>query len=137
MIQLDEILTIHSTARNRSAMQAGTRTARTTKPAARDRLTGTAFALALAASLAAGCAVPADTAAPVGEHGAEGVGYGNPDPAAHVALIDEIMMAPVREGQIAGGSVAVVHRGQTVAIRGYGWGTLSCARRPPRTPSTR
>ena len=73
---------------------------------------------------AAGCAAPDDTAAPAGEHGAAGVGYGNPDHAALVATIDEIMMAPVREGRIAGGSVAVVHRGETVAIRGYGWGNL-------------
>ncbi len=72
----------------------------------------------------AGCAAPADTASPVGEYGAEGVGYGNPDHAAHVAMIDEIMIAPVREGRIAGGSVAVVHRGEPVATRGYGWANL-------------
>ena len=39
-------------------------------------------------------------------------------------MIDEIMMEPVREGRIAGGSVAVVHRGETVAIRGYGWANV-------------
>ena len=92
-----------------------------TKPA---RSAGpSAFILALALA-GAGCAAPDDTAAPVGEYGAEGVGYGNPDHAAHVAMIDEIMMAPVREGRIAGASVAVVHRGETVAIRGYGWANL-------------
>ena len=80
----------------------------------------TLFALAIVSS----CTVPASTGGSVGEHGAEGVGYGNPDHAAHVQMIDEIMMAPVREGQIAGASVAVVHRGETVAIRGYGWATL-------------
>ncbi|MDE2751983.1 MAG: serine hydrolase, partial [Gemmatimonadota bacterium] len=85
------------------------------------RLGTLGFALALAG---AGCAAPADTAAPVGEYGAEGVGYGHPDHAAHVAMIDEIMMEPVREGRIAGGSVAVVHRGETVAIRGYGWANV-------------
>ena len=79
------------------------------------------FALAVIVS---SCAAPASTGGGVGEHGAEGVGYGNPDHAAHVDMIDEIMMAPVREGQIAGASVAVVHRGETVAIRGYGWANL-------------
>ena len=92
-----------------------------TNPATRFGLPALLVALALAGT---GCAGPADTAAPVGEYGAEGVGYGNPDHAAHVAMIDEIMMAPVREGRIAGGSVAVVHRGETVAIRGYGWANL-------------
>ena len=61
----------------------------------------------------------------VGEHGAEGVGFGDPDRATDVAAIDEIMMAPVREGRIAGASVAVVHGGEPVAIRGYGWANLS------------
>lgn len=105
-------------------MQALTRIPRTSTPTARDRLIGTPFALAVVVALAAGCAAPADTAVPGGEHGAEGVGYGNPDHAALIALIDEIMMVPVREGRIAGGSVAVVHRGETVAVRGYGWGNL-------------
>ena len=90
-------------------------------PATHFRLPTLLVALVLAG---AGCAAPADTAAPVGEHGAEGVGYGNPGHAAHVAMIDEIMMAPVREGRVAGGSVAVVHQGETVAIRGYGWANL-------------
>lgn len=81
-------------------------------------------ALLLALIGAAACGAPADSAAPVGEYGAEGVGYGNPGHAAHVQMIDEIMMAPVREGRIAGASVAVVHRGETVAIRGYGWANL-------------
>lgn len=88
--------------------------------------TGTSPAIALAVALlaAASCAGPAGTDAPVGEHGAEGVGYGNPDHAHHVELIDEIMMAPIRDGQIAGASAAVVHRGETVAVRGYGWANL-------------
>lgn len=73
---------------------------------------------------AAGCAAPADTAAPAGEHGAAGIGYGHPDHTALVATIDKIMMEPVREGQIAGASVAVVHQGETVAIRGYGRANL-------------
>jgi len=92
-----------------------------TNPTMSRRLGTLGLALALAG---AGCAAPADTAAPVGEYGAEGVGYGHPDHAAHVAMIDEIMMEPVREGRIAGGSVAVVHRGETVAIRGYGWANV-------------
>ena len=92
-----------------------------TKPATHFGMPALVVAVALAG---AGCAAPADTAAPVGEHGAEGVGYGNPGHAAHVAMIDEIMMAPVREGRVAGGSVAVVHQGETVAIRGYGWANL-------------
>ena len=62
--------------------------------------------------------------AAVGEHGAQGVGYGHPDHAGHVAMIDEIMMAPIREGSLAGASVAVVHRGEAVAFRGYGWASL-------------
>ncbi len=79
----------------------------------------------LALALGAGaCGAPTDSAAPVGEHGAEGVGYGNPDHAHHVAMIDEIMTVPVREGRIAGASVAVVHQGETVAMRGYGWANL-------------
>ena len=71
----------------------------------------------------AACTAPAATP-PTGEFGAEGVGYGNPDHAGHVAAIDEIMMAPIREGLIAGASVAVVDQGETVAIRGYGWANL-------------
>lgn len=92
-----------------------------TNPTMSRRLGTLGLALALAG---AGCAAPSDNAAPVGEYGAEGVGYGHPDHAAHVAMIDEIMMEPVREGRIAGGSVAVVHRGETVAIRGYGWANV-------------
>lgn len=88
--------------------------------------TGTSPAIALVVALlaAASCAGPAGTDAPVGEHGAEGVGYGNPDHTHHVELIDEIMMAPIRDGQIAGASAAVVHRGETIAVRGYGWANL-------------
>ena len=100
-------------------MQARTQYSAT--PPARPGLLAAAF---LALMGAAACGAPADSAAPVGEYGAAGVGYGNPDHAAQVAIIDSIMMAPVREGQIAGASVAVVHQGETVAIRGYGWANL-------------
>ena len=81
---------------------------------------------ALLTLLVAACTAPAATP-PAGEFGAEGVGYGNPDHAGHVAAIDEIMMAPVREGLIAGASVAVVHQGEPVAFRGYGWANLQLA----------
>lgn len=77
--------------------------------------------------LVSSCTAPAgdgSAGGSVGEHGAEGVGYGNPGHAAHVEAIDEIMMAPVREGQIAGASVAVVQGGETVAVRGYGWANV-------------
>lgn len=82
---------------------------------------GTFLVLTLGAGA---CDAPVGSAGLVGEHGAEGVGYGNPGHAHHIAAIDDIMMAPVREGQIAGASVAVVHQGETVAIRGYGWANL-------------
>ncbi|MXW16616.1 MAG: beta-lactamase family protein, partial [Gemmatimonadetes bacterium] len=59
-----------------------------------------------------------------GEFGAEGVGYGHPDHASHVEAIDEIVMAPIREGLMAGASVAVVHGGERIAVRGYGWANL-------------
>ena len=36
-------------------------------------------------------------------------------------------MAPIREGLIAGASVAVVHQGEPVAFRGYGWANLQLA----------
>ena len=88
------------------------------------RPTAALFTLAV---LVSSCTAPAGDGSAgggVGEHGAEGVGYGNPDHAAHVDAIDEIMMAPVREGQIAGASVAVVQGGETVAIRGYGWANV-------------
>ena len=78
----------------------------------------------LVAALSAACASDPNTTPPVGEHGSEGAGYGHPDHAAHVAMIDEIMMAPIREGTIAGASVAVVHQGEPVAFRGYGWASL-------------
>ena len=78
-----------------------------------------------AASLAVGaCGGQPDTAGSAGEFGAEGVGYANPDHAGHVAAIDEIVMTPIREGLIAGASVAVVHGGEPVAFRGYGWANL-------------
>ena len=69
------------------------------------------------------CAAPAGTP-PVGEFGAEGVGFAGAGHEAHVEAIDAIMMAPIRDGLIAGASVAVVHGGETVAIRGYGWANL-------------
>ncbi len=74
--------------------------------------------------LVAACGPVANDAPVAGEHGAEGVGYGHPDHAGHVAVIDEIMMTPIRDGRIAGASVAVVHRGERVAVRGYGWANL-------------
>jgi len=80
------------------------------------------YLFAVAAAVA--CTAPAADAPPVGEHGAEGIGYGNPDHAHHVAMIDEIMMAPIRDGRSAGASVAVSHRGEIVATRGYGWGNV-------------
>ncbi|MCY4399052.1 MAG: serine hydrolase [Gemmatimonadetes bacterium] len=79
--------------------------------------------LALLSLFVAACTAPAATP-PTGEFGAEGVGYGNPGHAAHVAAIDEIMMAPIRDGLIAGASVAVVYQGEPVAFRGYGWANL-------------
>ena len=78
---------------------------------------------ALLSLFVAACTAPAATP-PTGEFGAEGVGYGNPGHAAHVAAIDEIMMAPIRDGLIAGASVAVVQQGEPVAFRGYGWANL-------------
>ncbi len=70
------------------------------------------------------CGPAPDSAPSVGEFGAEGVGFGHPDHAGHIAMIDEIMMAPIRGGRIAGASVAVVHRGERVAVRGYGWANV-------------
>ena len=68
--------------------------------------------LALAATR---CAPPA-TSSP-GEFGAEGVGFGHPDHASHVEAIDEIIMAPIRDGLIAGASVAVVTQGNRITVR--------------------
>lgn len=69
----------------------------------------------IAAPLAlTGVVVACGGAPAIGEYGAEGVGYGNPNHAAKVREIDEIMMAPVRDGLIAGASVAVTHRGETI-----------------------
>ena len=59
-----------------------------------------------------------------GEFGAEGVGFADPDRADIVAAIDEIVMTPIRDGLIAGASVAVVHGGEPIAYRGYGWANL-------------
>ena len=78
--------------------------------------------------LAAVCLPPADQgnggSAAAGPYGAEGVGPSHPDYVEQVASIDSIVMDPIREGLIAGASVAVVHRGEVVAIRGYGWADL-------------
>ena len=71
---------------------------------------------------AAGCMQPPTP--PPGEFGAEGVGFAHPDHASHVETIDRIIMAPIREGLIAGASVAVVHHGERIAVRGYGWANL-------------
>ena len=70
----------------------------------------------------AACTPPATP--PPGEFGAEGIGFAHPDHLSHVEAIDEIMMAPIREGVIAGASVAVVHGGDRIAVRGYGWANL-------------
>ena len=70
---------------------------------------------------ATGCAPPTS---PLGEFGAEGVGFGHPDHTSHVEAIDEIVMAPIREGLIVGASVAIVHNGERIAVRGYGWANL-------------
>ena len=61
---------------------------------------------------------------PHGEFGAEGVGFAHPDHTSHVEAIDEIVMAPIREGLIAGASVAVALDGERIAVRGYGWANL-------------
>ena len=61
---------------------------------------------------------------PPGEFGAEGVGFAHPGHASHVEAIDEIVMAPIREGLMAGASVAVVQGGERIAVRGYGWANL-------------
>ena len=95
----------------------------TTRPARRRVAFAAGASLALAACGTLSDSTQSDMAA-VGEFGAEGVGYANPDHAGHVAAIDEIVMTPIREGLIAGASVAVVHGGEPVAFRGYGWANL-------------
>ena len=80
------------------------------------------LAAAVLVVVTAACAPPAPQ--PPGEFGAEGVGFGHPDHASHVEAIDEIVMAPIREGLMAGASVAVVHGGERIAVRGYGWANL-------------
>ncbi len=77
----------------------------------------------LLCSLLAGCAEERDGAS-IGPHGAEGIGYADPNRAGDASRIDEIMMGPVREGTIAGASVAVYQYGAPVAVRGYGWANL-------------
>ena len=78
------------------------------------------LSILFACGLVAGC-VPAPSESGAG---AEGVGYGADGYETQLATIDSIMTAPVRDGRIAGASVAVVHRGQDVAVRGYGWADL-------------
>lgn len=80
--------------------------------------------------LLAACSAPPAAEAPVGEHGSEGVGFGADAYSEQIARIDEAMMAPVRDGRIAGVSISVVHNGEPVAIRGYGWADLEL-----RTPT--
>lgn len=70
------------------------------------------------------CAPAAEEPAAIGEHGSEGVGLASAEHADQVAAIDEIVMGPIRDGRIAGASVAVVQGGVPVAIRGYGWADL-------------
>ena len=82
----------------------------------------TARALAASVLVFTACTPPATR--PPGEFGAEGVGFAHPDHASHVEAIDEIMMAPIREGLAAGASVAVVQGGDRIAVRGYGWANL-------------
>ncbi len=88
-----------------------------------------AAALVAHLALAVACSPP-ERAARVGEFGSEGVGRAAADRASLVAAIDEVVMAPVRDGRIAGASVAVVHRGEAIAVRGYGWANL-----PLRAPT--
>lgn len=61
--------------------------------------------LGLAAALACGSTVRAGQPAPPGNL---------------VARIDAIVEAPIKEGKVAGTSVAVVHKGQTIVAKGYG-----------------
>lgn len=77
----------------------------------------------------AACTPPASP--PPGEFGAEGVGFAHPDHAPHVESIDEIMMAPIREGVVAGASVAVVQGGERIVVRGYGWANLELSAPTP------
>ena len=74
--------------------------------------------------LLAACSAPPEIEAPVGENGSKGVGFASPDYADQIAQIDEAMMGPIRDGRIAGVSISVVHNGEPVAIRGYGWADL-------------
>ena len=77
----------------------------------------------------AACVPPAPS--PPGEFGAEGVGFGHSDHVYHVEAIDEIVMAPIREGLMAGASVAVVQGGERIAVRGYGWANLELSAPTP------
>ena len=76
------------------------------------------------------CSATAPEGASVGEDGAEGVGFASEAYAEQIARIDDAMMAPIRDGRIAGVSISVVHHGEPVAIRGYGWADLEL-----RTPT--
>ena len=91
-------------------------------------LTRGVAAMVMVAATAA-CAPPAPP--PHGEFGAEGVGFGHSDHASHVQAVDEIIMAPIREGLIAGASVAVVQGGERIAVRGYGWANLELSTPTP------
>lgn len=87
-----------------------------------------AFACLLAAVSACGRAAPGGGApgefGEAGEFGAEGAGFAAHEFAAQVAAIDSIVMEPVRDGRIAGASVAVAVDGEEVAVRAYGWADL-------------
>ncbi len=87
------------------------------------------LAAAVLVAVTAACAPPAPQ--PPGEFGAEGVGFGHPDHASHFEAIDEIVMAPIREGLMAGASVAVVQGGERIAVRGYGWANLELSAPTP------
>ncbi len=84
------------------------------------------FAASAAACLilAASC-TSAPEAPAAGPFGSEGVGYAASGHEDHLGAIDDFMMAPIRAGLIAGGSVAVVMGGEPIVIRGYGWGNVA------------
>ena len=87
------------------------------------------LAAAVLVAVTTACAPPAPP--PPGEFGAEGVGFGHPGHASHVEAIDEIVMAPIREGLMAGASVAVVQGRERIAVRGYGWANLELSAPTP------
>jgi len=92
---------------------------------AASRLLSVAFACLLAVTSACtGTAPGGEAPGEFGEFGAEGTGFAAPEFAAQAAAIDSIMMEPVRDGSIAGASVAVAVDGEEVAVRAYGWADL-------------